>query len=46
MEAAERTGKLMELRLDELNYPGKSEEVLTTSAFIEVGFGDEVDRKF
>jgi hypothetical protein len=36
----------MEFAADEVNYPVRSVDVLTTIAFIEVGFGDEVEIKF
>lgn len=37
---------MIEFNADVLNYPGRSDDVFTTNAFIERGFCDDVDKKF
>ncbi len=46
MEAAVKTGNMIMFSAGVLNYPGRSEDVFTTRALIEVGLGEDVERKF
>ena len=46
VEAAAKAGKVIELDAELLSSPGGSIDVLATRALMEVGLGDEVERKF
>jgi len=46
VEAADKTGRIIEFKFEEVIYPVKADDKFTTIARILVGLGEEVERKF